>query len=474
MTRIREIYLLDPACLPPETIAVAFAKTSRSPESFKQIAAELSDENSANFHQKWVVGYGHSSVAEHAVLHIALENISRLAVETVESCRLASYTEKSSRYQVWDSDQFFIPPELDGLSEREQYLETLTAQFALYACAIPEVEKIISKKAQLGEKESETSWQRRVRSESADVCRYLLPAAALANVGLTINARSLEHTLKKMLSHPLDEVRQIGAEMKAIAQQKVPTLVKYANPITAPDQSLKAIRQIDHELGGTRKDREWCNCFYHTQDGVERILAASLMSQHCLSYEEAYRYITDLSIIEKEHLFDEYLSPFGEHDIPPRELEHVIFSVDVILDQGAYFELKRHRMMTQTPQALTVELGFAIPRLIEEAGLLSEYKDVMQKSINCYYAIEKINPQVAAYIVPNAFNRRVLLTLNFRTALHLIALRSAANAHFAMRRFACRLANEIRTCSPVLGKYLAPESQQDWKTLEKDYFLSCQ
>ena len=83
MTRIREIYLLDPACLPPETIAVAFAKTSRSPESFKQIAAELSDENSANFHQKWVVGYGHSSVAEHAVLHIALENISRLAVETV-------------------------------------------------------------------------------------------------------------------------------------------------------------------------------------------------------------------------------------------------------------------------------------------------------------------------------------------------------------------------------------------------------
>ena len=72
MTRVREIYLLDPACLPPETIAVAFAKTSRSPESFKQIAAELSDEKSANFHQKWVVGCGHSSVAEHAVLDSAL------------------------------------------------------------------------------------------------------------------------------------------------------------------------------------------------------------------------------------------------------------------------------------------------------------------------------------------------------------------------------------------------------------------
>ena len=73
----REIYLLSPRALSPETIAVAFAKTSRSPESFRAIAAELSDEKSAQFHEKWVVGYGHASVAEHAVLHIAFENVSR-------------------------------------------------------------------------------------------------------------------------------------------------------------------------------------------------------------------------------------------------------------------------------------------------------------------------------------------------------------------------------------------------------------
>src|SRR5512139_1581960 len=109
----RDIYLLSPKQLSPETIAVAFAKTSRSPESFRDIAAELTDETSAKFHEKWVVGYGHASVAEHAVLHIAIENISRLAVECIESNRLASYTEKSTRYQKWDSDNFFIPPELD-------------------------------------------------------------------------------------------------------------------------------------------------------------------------------------------------------------------------------------------------------------------------------------------------------------------------------------------------------------------------
>jgi thymidylate synthase ThyX len=79
----RRIYLLSPTELSPETIAVAFAKTSRSPESFREIAKALNNEKSAQFHEKWVVGYGHASVAEHAVLHIALENVSRLAIESI-------------------------------------------------------------------------------------------------------------------------------------------------------------------------------------------------------------------------------------------------------------------------------------------------------------------------------------------------------------------------------------------------------
>jgi len=104
-TKPRDIYLLDPAQLSPEVIAVAFAKTSRSPESFREIAAGLTDESSAQFHERWVVGYGHASVAEHAVLHLAFENVSRLAIEAIENNRLASYTEKSTRYQVFERDR---------------------------------------------------------------------------------------------------------------------------------------------------------------------------------------------------------------------------------------------------------------------------------------------------------------------------------------------------------------------------------
>ncbi|MCK4408557.1 MAG: hypothetical protein KAW67_00635, partial [Candidatus Eisenbacteria sp.] len=60
------VYTLDD--LPAEVVAVAFAKTSRVPDSFDDIARELSETDSSRFHEKWVIGYGHSSVAEHAVL----------------------------------------------------------------------------------------------------------------------------------------------------------------------------------------------------------------------------------------------------------------------------------------------------------------------------------------------------------------------------------------------------------------------
>ncbi len=85
--KTRDIYLLNPKELSPEVIAVAFARTSRSPESFREIAAGLTDEKSAEFHDKWVVGYGHASVAEHAVLHLALEH---LIVGLVEEALLRS------------------------------------------------------------------------------------------------------------------------------------------------------------------------------------------------------------------------------------------------------------------------------------------------------------------------------------------------------------------------------------------------
>ena len=452
MNSNRQIYLLNPQELRPETIAVAFAKTSRSPELFRDIAAELTDEKSAQFHEKWVVGYGHSSVAEHAVLHIAIENVSRLAIETLELNRLASYTEKSTRYQKWDPDAFYLPRELQGTHLEKLYVETCQALFAAYQQALPAVRAVIAREFPQREGESDAAWDRRIRVQYVDVCRYLLPACSLANLGMTANARVLEHAIRKLLSHPLEEVREIGAEIKQVAQLEVPTLVKYAHEVPYLKSAYAALseeaRRIPSTAGPQSSREDWCCLVDYDPAGEETVLAAALYRFGEMGFSEALQAVHQSTPEERRRLAEILVAGAGEFDSPLRELEHTAYTFDVMVDQGAYFELKRHRMMTQSPQMLTALNGYAVPKRIVEAGLEPFFREVMDRAGDAFEELAVLSPAVASYVVPNGYFRRVLLTLNLRNAFHLCSLRSSENAHFSMRRLALRMVEQNSRRSP--------------------------
>jgi thymidylate synthase ThyX len=93
----------------------------------------------------------------------------------------------------------------------------------------------------------------------------------------------------------------------------------------------------------------------------------------------------------------------------------------------------------------------------------------METAAETYEKLAAWNPQVAAYVVPNGFKRRVLFRLNLREAFAFCQLRSAPNAHFAMRRVALRVAEEIRNVHPLLAKFLSlPE--ETWQEVESQTF----
>lgn len=470
MTITRQIYLLNPKELSPETIAVTFAKTSRSPLSFREIAAELTDEQSAQFHEKWVMGYGHASVAEHAVLHIAMENVSRLAIENIESNRLASYTEKSTRYQKWNPESYFTPPELEDHLLLPVYQETCRNLFTAYLHSLEAVKKVAAQENPRKTGESEAGWERRIRSQSQDVCRFLLPACSLANVGMTANARVLEHAIQKMLSSPLREVQQIGADVKKVARAEVPTLVKYADRLSSLEEIGLAMET--HCVSMPRHDglSDWCQLVGVDPQGENVILAGLLYRFAHTSFKTCLDYVGFLSPEARRILVGDALESLGAHDLPLRELEHTSYTFDLIFDQGAFCEVKRHRMMTQTPQVPTACLGYAVPRLMSDAGFEVDYRQAMDKAKRTYDQLAGWNPQVAAYIVPNGYNRRMLMTLNLREAYHFCSLRSAENAHFSVRRVALRMAEQIRTQHPSLAAYIQLPTDVTWKTIENQFF----
>ncbi|MCJ7696348.1 MAG: FAD-dependent thymidylate synthase [Anaerolineaceae bacterium] len=465
----RRVYRLSPSQLSAETIAVTFAKTSRSPKPFDEIALELNDEKAARFSEKWIVGYGHSSVAEHAVLHLALENVSRLAIETIESNRLASYTEKSTRYQEWDKEAFVVPEEIQGARLESIYYETLNTLFDAYEQAIPRVQNWVSLNHPQLPDEKEKEWSNRVRTTTIDVCRFLLPAASMANVGVTINARALEYAIRKMLSSDLAEVRQIGAEVKAVATQELPTLVKYATPI----ENYQTIKNTLKEISFSNKALEageWCQLLQIDPLGEDKVLSALLYRFGQGSFGACETLVSNMELSEKQGIIKALFEGANPFDVPLRELEYTSYLFDIVMDQGAYFEFKRHRMMSQTPQILTAQLGFAIPRAISVAGFEEEYIGAMRKAAETYERIFKINPMVASYIVPNGFNRRVLFKLNLRELFHFLRLRCNSNSHFSIRRVGRAMMEKIQPTHPIFSQFLQVDCTETVASISKEYF----
>lgn len=456
----RRVYPLSPRELTEEELAVVFAMTSRRPEPFDQIAKRVTQEKAAEFHERWVVGYGHASVAEHAVLHMAVENISRLACDSLEDNRLASYTEKSSRFQVLHRGAYYVPPELDGHPLQELYVNTCDTLFDIYhnlaGRMMVELERVQPREA--GEKDA--AYNLRLRRTSTDHCRFVLPAATLTNVGVTLNARVLEHTVTKLLSSPLAEERQLGDELRQQARTITPTLVKHA----ARNEYLVLTREAQVALVTPSPDTEAVGAMgptpcsvalvHYDSDAEQRVVASLLYRYSHQSYEEIWRRVQGMTAQECEHVLDEALRRLGPHDLPLRELEYARYTFDFLMDYGAYREFKRHRMQTYVAQPLTTAHGYLMPELFSRTGLASDFQRAMEASQRAFEALSRQSPTVAQYVVTHAHLRRVLSQMDARELYHFFKLRTSPQAHFTIRVVANQAMDLVKARHPTLFKYL--------------------
>ena len=61
------------------------------------------------------------------------------------------------------------------------------------------------------------AYDRTLKARAFDVARYLLPLATNTSLGQIVNARTLETQVSRLLSHPLAEVRDLGAKLRDAA-----------------------------------------------------------------------------------------------------------------------------------------------------------------------------------------------------------------------------------------------------------------
>lgn len=465
--------------LPEEVIAVLFAYYSRSREDLRTNLAKLladqeievttglterpsfglATEKARAFHEKWVVGYGHASVAEHAVVHLAVENVSIVASKVIEDLRLGSFTEKSTRYVVFDRNSFVDLPEL-GDKLHARYRASSEQLFETYLDLMPKVTDAVKARAPRPAGMSDAAYAAAIRAQACDLLRGLLPAGTRTNLGLTANARALEGLLTKMFSSPLAEVQRLAGEMHRAAQSVVPTLVKYAakneHRIGLRTAVSKRMRYLydpgPRAAGSTVVMGPPVRLVRHDADALERIAMAlayegSDPSMHARGMSDALKYGTSADL---EGVVRASIETRGSHDPAPRAFEATMLTFELMLDYGAYRDLQRHRMLLPSTQRLTCTLGFEPPTELAELGLLEPYSTAMLSALGAWESIEAERPLEAQYAVPLGFRIRTLWTLSLRELFHVIELRSSKQGHASYRRIAQGLYRAAITVHPWL------------------------
>ena len=465
--------------LPPEVIAVLFGYVSRNPLSFRENLLKLikgkeldmgrlidlfgsqrfdyseAKEKAKQFHEKWIVGYGHSSVAEHAVASIAIEDVSILATKVIEDNRLASYTEKSTRYQIFDRNRYYKPKKIMDSSHSKLFEKTCNHFFDIYNEIAPKMIEFVKENYPRTKDMDEKFYESISKARACDISRYVLPTATLTNLAMTANARTLEHAISKLLSHPLDEMRDIGKLMKEEVLKIIPTLVKYADYNSYMIETNETMEKLTEKIVKfDNVENRPVTLVEFDPDAEDKLVTALLYRYSKYPYNQIKSLIKKMNWREKEKVIDEFLKRMGKHDSPMRELEHINYTFDILVDYGAFRDIQRHRICTQTNQELTVENGFDIPEEIIEAGFKDEFEGCMKMAVDAFNEISKNFPKEAQYVVPLAFRKRTLFTWDLRELHHFIKLRSGKEGHESYRKIAQQVFDEIEKIHPLLARYI--------------------
>ncbi len=483
--------------LPEEVVAYLFARYSRSSLSLRDdlrqmieaedLGALIGDappegggkalgrlqERARAFAEKYVLGYGHGSVAEHGCVHLAIEDVSIIASKLIEDSRLASYTEKSTRYVAFGPDKMYYPPAVMADARLAgEYRGTIDALLAAYTGWMEPMVAQIRERVPRRENQTERAYAAACRASAFDTLRYLLPAATGTNIGLTLNARALEHLITKLLSQPLREGQELGVRLKAEARHVVPTLLKYADPNEYRQETDAAIKELAGKLltsplqgGGEPQRAGGVSLIATDPDADVRLVAAILYGHTALPMDALLAQVRAMRHETQEQVVDEYLKRRGRHDAPGRALERVTCTVEMTMDYGAYRDVQRHRMATQTLQPLSPALGFETPPEIIRFGYGEPYQALMARAAATYHLLADAGLTLdAPYVLPLATRIRALFTWNLREVFHFVELRSARQGHPSYRRIAQEVSRVVAEAHPLIARYLRPDM--------KDYALT--
>lgn len=445
----------------PETLSASYARISRDPSDISEIRknARIETEKARKSNETIIFGLGHASVAEHAVFNFDITGISRLAVEEIQKFRIASFTEKSQRYVKLDGD-FVIPPEIEDNEYKEMMDSLIKTQNEAYFSLYETLSEHLFRKfpARITTKQGKTT----VEGWAKEDARYVVSLSTLTQFGMTVNARTLENMLRRFKSSPLSEIRELGEFLYSAVHPLSPSIIKYTEPTqydTGKDKSIREMLSVyEKKILSSNYDQISVKLHSFTQDADTVLCAALIYNYSGSDYSSSLESAKSLSTQQKKELIKASLCSRESYDKVERAYETVEFVFELIVSATNYAQIKRHRMSSQLAQDYDTALGYTVPPSIIETGQTTLFTEIMKRSEDFYYLVEKNYPSAKNYALTNAHRRRVLMKLNARELYHFISLRDDEHAQWDIRETAREMKALAEKAAPLTSMMLSGKS----------------
>jgi thymidylate synthase ThyX len=447
--------------MPPEKLAYALARYSRSPDSIRDSLAWVRTHDSAKFLESFYFQYGHASIADLGHVTICFEGVSELAATEIEDEQLWDGQARSSRYQDFSNAQAIVPPEFTT-SEAALYANSTDALLAAYREVQRRMQAFLENTLPRPDDMKPDAYRRNLAARAFDVARYLLPFGIPTGVGQVTSIRTLEKQVRRLMASEFQELREIAAELvEACAlppecgwdadtgEAIAPTLARHAGP----DERATHLRADLTEWAADRLPPAASEIpksvdLIQPRDPLADICATLLFPVTDRSYRELYECASSWPATRQQDLLDLAVGGRNRRGELPRQFRGAPYVFDFVMDIGAYRDLHRHRRCQQLRQQYTHKLGFETPAAVAQCGAEEIFAEALRLA---GAAMDKLPQPGAQYLLPLAARSRFLFKMDFAELDYIARLRSGVKGHFSYRKIAWEMKQAIEKLDPVLG-----------------------
>jgi len=451
--------------LPPEKLAYALARYSRSPDSIRNSLAWVRDHDSSKFLESFYFQYGHASIADLGHMAVCFEGVSEVAAIEIEDEALWDGQARSSRYQDFSRSGFVVPPELPE-AEAALYRDAGARLISAYRSTHEKVAAYLTEKLPRPDSMKPEAYKRNIAARAFDVARYLLFLGIPTGVGQVTSIRTMERQIRRWKASPYAELRDLGRETaEACARPPyvslredeagepvAPTLAKYVDPDPYPAQARAAVKlwaeqNLPAPAGLTVRAVD----LVKVTDTLADIVATLLYTVTTRSYRELYDLACSWPRPRLEEVLGVALAGRSRRDELLREFRGGPYVYDMTIDIGSYRDMHRHRRCQQFRQDYTWAHGWETPAVIVESGANDLFQQAMWDAAG---TAKRISAPGCEYLTAFGARSRFLFKMDFAEAEYISKLRSGVKGHFSYREIAWQMKLRMEEVDPELGRLI--------------------